>query len=207
MSGVRPFGYGEMMRTGFVGNACGNAGEAAASATPATSERNSARAIHGFSPVRPPVFVRFLGLYGVQIHFEEIAAAEEVVDGARLVLDLPPVVVEVLEVEAVGAVALEHLVDLLDAVFVLQPVRLGVRPVHFLARGHVQAPVGEHVLVGNVLADAHGDHVHAGLQAQHHRGPRVAHHFEPEELLVEAPRLGEVLAHQRAVREQHRLDD
>ena len=57
------------------------------------------------------------------------------------------------------------------------------------------------------LADAHRDHVHAGLEAQHHRGPRVSHHFQPEELLVEAPRPGEVLAHQRPVREQHGTDD
>ena len=67
--------------------------------------------------------------------------------------------------------------------------------------------MGQHVLVRDLLADAHGDDVHPGLQAQHHRGARVAHHFQAEKFLVEAPRIREVLAHQGTVREQHRIDD
>src|SRR5262245_31536019 len=103
MSGVSPFGYGETILTGLDGKVCASAPVAAASRS---------------APASLLMGLRRIGR--VHTHVDHVALVEEVVDRARLVLDLPPVVVEVLEVEAVGAVAREHLVDLLDAILVLQ---------------------------------------------------------------------------------------
>jgi len=88
-------------------------------------------------------------------------ASEEVVDDARLVLDSHQFCCRGPgSRRPYASWALEHLVDFLYPVLFLRRGRLGVRPVHFRARSRRSSPVGQHMLVGDLFADAHGDEVH-----------------------------------------------
>src|SRR5579862_4367056 len=115
-----------------------------------------------------------------------IAALAALLAVARI-LELPPIAVAVLEIEAVSAVHIGDLHHLLDAVFLF--VRDGevTRAIDLLARLEIEAPV---------IADADRPHILALLEAneaeiaalsQHHRFFRVAHAVEAEEFLVERP--------------------
>src|SRR3954471_5472921 len=145
---------------------------------------------------------------GAVIHREAVAEIEEVlVLEARVVLHLPPVVVEVLQVEGVHAVLVDHRQHLPDLVLVLVRGRGLVDPVDLGLGAHVQAPVVQHVLRMNRSAHLDGDDVELEPTAHHHGGLRVAHALEAEELLVELARFLEAVALHRAMRHHIRLDD
>ena len=59
----------------------------------------------------------------------------------------------------------------------------------------------------NLVAHFDAEHVELQTQPERERGGRMAHGFEAKELLVEAPRLGNVAALQRAVSEDVGLID
>ena len=78
-----------------------------------------------------------------------------------VVLDFPPVVVQVFEVEAVDAVHLLHRQDLADFVFVFVGQGLGMGFVNFGAGGHVHAPVVEQAAGVDLVTHLDTHHVKA----------------------------------------------
>src|SRR3954471_2366238 len=141
------------------------------------------------------------------VHREAVAEVEQVlVLETGVVLDLPPVVVEVLQVEGVHAVLVHHGKHLADLVLVLVRGRGLVDPVDLLLGADVQAPVVEDVLRMHRRAHLDGDDVELESAAHHHRRLGVAHALEAEELLVELARFLEAVTLHRAMRHHVGLD-
>ncbi len=128
-------------------------------------------------------------------------------ESVSVVLDLPPVVVQVFQVERVHAVLLlrfQHLADLV-LVFVLE--RRLVGSVHAVARLDVQPPMVKHVAGMDRVADFHAHNVKAHTQANRHRRFGVAAALQAEELLVELAGRLQAVAFQSAMSQAEGLHE
>src|SRR6185437_2893038 len=93
-----------------------------------------------------------------------------------------------------------------DLVFLLQLLRGLVYAIDLGAAADFESPMIMEMRRLQRIAGLHRDDVEFGAAAHEDRGLALAHAFEAEEFLVEFPRLGEVVALQRAMREHRRLD-
>src|SRR6185437_6471148 len=93
-----------------------------------------------------------------------------------------------------------------DLVFLLQLLRGLVYAIDLGAAADFEAPVIVEMRRLQRIAGLHRDDMELGAAAHEDRRLALAHAFEAEKFLIEFPRLGEVVALQRAVREHRRLD-
>ena len=92
-----------------------------------------------------------------------------------------------------------HFGDLANLVVVLVLMRCTMRRLDFFPSAHVESPVGQERDVVNLVAHFDAEHMELQTQPERERRRRMAHGFKAKELLVEAPRFGNVAAFQRAV--------